>query len=83
MLKLKLKPGMKLPKKPLFKVKEVAELFRVSPNTVYTWIRTQKLIAVKLVGSVRIPYCVLADIVGAPQYSLDELIESVLEKRKG
>ncbi|RLE13419.1 hypothetical protein DRJ04_04365 [Candidatus Aerophobetes bacterium] len=83
MLKLKLKPGMKLPKKPLFKVREVSELFRVNPHTVYTWIRRNKLPAVKVVGSVRIPYCVLADIVGAPQYSLDELIESVLEKKKG
>ncbi|HIE44239.1 MAG TPA: DNA-binding protein [Candidatus Omnitrophica bacterium] len=79
---LKRRKGIKLPKKPLFNVREVSELFRVNPQTVYGWIYKDKLPAVKIGGSIRIPYFVLADITGAPQYSFDELIESILEKKR-
>jgi len=40
--------------KPLFKVKEVADCFGLTPFTIHRWIRERKLKAVKIGGSVRI-----------------------------
>lgn len=37
-----------------YTVKEVAEVFRVTPNTVYGWIREGKLEAYTILGRVRI-----------------------------
>ena len=41
------------PYKPLYTVKEVASLLQVNPNTVYDYIRSGQLTALKL-GSVKI-----------------------------
>ena len=43
-----------LPDKALLRVGEVAAYFSVKPRTVYGWIESGKMEAVKIVGSVRI-----------------------------
>jgi excisionase family DNA binding protein len=37
-----------------FTVKEIAEMFDINPQTVYNWIRTNKLESIKVGGNVRI-----------------------------
>ena len=45
-----------IPRKPMFKIRDVASLFSVSGRTVYGWITYGKIDSIKIAGIVRIPY---------------------------
>lgn len=47
---------MIIPQKPMFTTKEIANLFSVSNRMIYDWIRYGNINAIKIAGTVRIPY---------------------------